>query len=55
VTLPGIIEVFTEETTDIEDITTSNTHSPSKFIENGALYIQSEGKIYDVLGAQVSK
>jgi hypothetical protein len=55
VTLPGIIEVFTEETTDIEDITTSNTHSPSKFIKNGALYIQSEGKIYDVLGAQVSK
>ena len=55
ITLPGIIEVFAEETTDIEDITTSNTHSPSKFIENGALYIQSEGKIYDVLGAQVSK
>jgi hypothetical protein len=55
VTLPGIIEVFAEETTDIEDIVTSNTHSPSKFIENGALYIHSEGKVYDVLGAQVNK
>jgi hypothetical protein len=55
VTLPGIIEVFAEETTDIEDIITSNTHSPSKFIENGALYIHSEGKVYDVLGAQVNK
>ena len=55
ITLPGIIEVFAEETTDIEDIITSNTHSPSKFIENGALYIHSEGKVYDVLGAQVNK
>ena len=55
VTLPGVIEVFAEETTDIEDIITSNTHSPSKFIENGALYIHSEGKVYDVLGAQVNK
>ena len=55
VTLPGIIEVFTQETTDVEDVTTSNTHSPSKFIENGALYIQSEDKVYDVLGVQVSK
>jgi hypothetical protein len=55
VTLPGVIEVFAEETTDIEDIITSNTHSPSKFIENGALYIHLEGKVYDVLGAQVNK
>ena len=55
ITLPGIIEVFAEETTDIEDVITSNTHSPSKFIENGVLYIHSEGKVYDVLGAQVNK
>jgi hypothetical protein len=55
VTLPGIIEVFAEETTDVEDITTSNTNTPSKYIENGLLYIQSAGKVYDVLGVQVCK
>ena len=55
VTLPGIIEVFTQETTDVEDVTTSNTHSPSKFIKDGSLYIQSKDKVYDVLGVQVSK
>jgi hypothetical protein len=55
VTLPGIIEVFDEETTDVEDVTTSNSNTPAKFIKDGSLYIQTEGKVYDVLGVQVSK
>jgi hypothetical protein len=55
VTLPGIIEVFTEETTDVENITTSSSNTASKFIKDGSLYIQSMDKVYDVLGVQVSK
>ena len=55
VSLPGIIEVFDEEMTGIEDIRTSNSDSSSKFIKNGALYIQSEGNVYDVLGVRVSE
>ena len=55
VTLPGIIEVFTEETTDVENITTSSSNTASKFIKDGSLYIQSMDKVYDVLGVQVNK
>ena len=55
VTLPGIIEVFTEETTDVENITTSSSNTASKFIKDGSLYIQSMEKVYDVLGVQVNK
>jgi hypothetical protein len=55
VTLPGIIEVFTEETTDVENVTLSNSDATFKFIKNGSLYIQSEGKVYDVLGVQIAK
>lgn len=55
ITLPGIIEVFAEETTDVENITMSNSNTASKFIKDGSLYIQSKDKVYDVLGVQVSK
>ena len=55
VTLPGIIEVFTEQTTDVERVATSSSISPSKFIKDGNLYIQSNDRTYDILGAQVSK
>ena len=55
VTLPGIIEIFTEETTEVEDVTTFDSNTTSKFIKSGSLYIQSAGKVYDVLGVQVSK
>jgi hypothetical protein len=54
VTLPGIIEVFAEETTDVDNITTSQS-GIVKYIENGSLYIQSGDKIFDVLGQQVTK
>ena len=55
VTLPGIIEIFTEETTEVEDVTTFDSNTTSKFIKSGSLYIQSAGKVYDVLGVQVTK
>ena len=55
VTLPGIIEVFAEETTGVENITTSSSSTAAKFIKDGSLYIQSEDKVYDVLGTQVNK
>ena len=55
ITLPGIIEVFTEQTTDVERVATSSSISPSKFIKDGNLYIQSNDRTYDILGAQVSK
>ena len=54
VTLPGIIEVFAEGTTDVDNITTSQS-TTLKYIKNGALYIQTSDKTYDVLGQQVTK
>ncbi len=53
ITLPGIIEVFDELTTDLETVKPSDINTQTKFIKDGSLYIQSGNKIYDVLGAQV--
>lgn len=55
VTLSGIIEVFSEQTTDVENTVTSQSPTEIKYIQNGNLYIQVMDKIYNVLGAQVSK
>ena len=55
VTLPGIIEIFDETATAVESVSTSNSPSASKFIQNGTLYIQTNDKTYDVLGVQFSK
>ena len=55
VTLPGIIEIFDENTTDVEDITSPNSTSYKKYIKDGSLYIQTMDKTFNVLGAQVSK
>ena len=55
VTLPGIIEVFSEQTTGVEEPTSPMLKTSSKFIRNGSLYIHSEGKVYNVLGLQVNK
>jgi hypothetical protein len=55
VKLPGIIEVFSEQTTDVEDITSSQSYTNVKYIKNGNLYIQTLDKTYNILGAQVSK
>ena len=54
VTLPGIIEVFAEGTTDVDNITSSQS-TTLKYIKNGSLYIQTCDKTYDVLGQQVTK
>ena len=55
VTLPGIIEVFSGQTTDVEELTPSASSSVKKYIECGNLYIQTMGKTYNVLGVQISK
>lgn len=55
VTLPGIIEVFSEQTTDVEDVISTQSPSNLKYIQNGNLYIQAMDKIYNILGAEVSK
>ena len=55
VTLPGIIEVFSEEATDVENITTSTTSSVTKCIKDGALYILTNGLTYDVMGTLINK
>ena len=51
VTLPGIIEVFADRDTALENVTAQET--PNKFIQNGALYIQANNVIYNVLGTPV--
>ena len=55
VTLPGIIEVFYEQTTDVESITSYPASSIMKYMKNGNLYIQTMGNTYNVLGISVSK
>ena len=55
VTLPGIIEVFSEQTTDVEDVTSNQSSTNVKYIQNGNLYIQTVDKIYNILGVEVSK
>ena len=55
VTLPGIIEIFDENTTDVEDVISSDITSYKKYIKDGNLYIQTMDKTFNVLGAQVSK
>ena len=54
VTLPGIIEVFAEGTTDVDNIIMSQS-TTLKYIQNGSLFIQTSDKTYDVLGQQVTK
>ena len=53
VTLPGIIEVFADETTDLETLEPVSSDSHNKFIKQGSLYIKSGDKTYNVLGVQV--
>ena len=55
VTLPGIIEVFSEQTTDVEDVTSNQSSTNVKYIQNGNLYIQTVDKIYNILGVEVRK
>ena len=53
ITLPGIIEVFSEETTDVDDVSSSHFNSTMKYIKDGSLYIKTADKTYDILGIQV--
>ena len=55
VTLPGIIEVFAEETTAVDNIISPKSSTAVKYIRNGNLYIQTLDKTYNVYGSQVNK
>ena len=55
VTLPGIIEVFSEQTTDVENSNSTKSPSNLKYIQNGNLYIQAMDKTYNILGAEISQ
>ena len=55
VTLPGIIEVFAEETTAVDNIISPKSSTAVKYIRNGNLYIQTLDKTYNVYGSQVKK
>ena len=55
VTLPGIFEVYTGQTTDVENVMNSNATSPNKFIKNGTMYIQSNNQTFNILGVQVNE
>lgn len=53
VTLPGIIEVFSDEATDVENVPTAHPATPMKYVKDAALYIESADKTYNVLGSQI--
>jgi hypothetical protein len=53
VTLPGIMEVFTDITSDVENVEPTQDATQGKYIKDGALYILHGEKTYDVLGTQV--
>ena len=50
ITLPGIVEVYADELSDVESITSPQNASLTKFIKEGALYISVGDKTYDALG-----
>ena len=53
ITLPGIIEVFSDQLSSVDKLTPSQTNSLKKFVKNGVLYISVGDKTYDVLGMQI--
>jgi hypothetical protein len=53
ITLPGIMEVFTDITSDVENVEPTPDATQGKYIKDGALYILHGEKTYDVLGTQV--
>jgi hypothetical protein len=53
ITLPGIMEVFTDITSDVENVGPAQDVKSGKYIKDGALYILHGEKTYDVLGTQV--
>ena len=55
VTLPGIIEVFSDQPTDVGNTNSPRSSSMMKYIKDGNLYIQTLDKTYNILGTQVNK
>ena len=52
ITLPGIIEVFREDSTNTAVENTISSSEYTKFVENGQLLIKRNDQIYTILGTQ---
>ena len=55
ITLPGIIQVFKSQTSEVESTTYQSSNAATKYVKDGVLLIQSGGNTYDVLGTQITK
>ena len=55
ITLPGIIEVFADEVSNVEDVHNVRNSGVTKYVKDGALYILVGENTYDILGSQVAK
>ena len=47
------MEVFTDITSDVENVDPAQDVKSGKYIKDGALYIKSGENTYDILGTQV--
>ena len=52
ITLPGIIEVFSDDSTNTAVENTISSSESTKFVENGQLLIKRDNQIYTILGTQ---
>lgn len=52
ITLPGIIEVFSDDSTNTAVENTISSSEYTKFVENGQLLIKRNDQIYTILGTQ---
>ena len=52
ITLPGIIEVFSDDSTNTGVENTISSSESTKFVENGQLLIKRNNQIYTILGTQ---
>ena len=52
ITLPGIIEVFSDDSTNTAVENTISSSEYTKFVENGQLLIKRNNQIYTILGTQ---
>lgn len=55
ITLPGIVEVFGDEISSVEDVDVECNSGATKYMKDGALYILVGENTYDILGSQVAK
>lgn len=55
ITLPGIIEVFGDEVSSVEDVDVECNSGATKYMKDGTLYILVGKNTYDILGSQINK